>query len=281
MKSRLLRGKSRTTIGRFTFSDLSFRRLFSAASRRVTDFPHFAAWHLTARAERNRVKLQSYRDRHLGKRCFVIGNGPSLSSMDLEPLANEVTFGMNRLYLLFARLALRPTYYVCVNELVLEQFVSDIAGLTMPKFLNWNRRHLFGNSNPQIAYLKLSMAIRDNFRSNLTRSVFTGATVTYVTLQIAYYMGFSQVILIGVDHNYSATGIPNTVVTQRKHADPDHFHPNYFPKGMKWQLPDLRRSELAYRVAKGAYEEDGRRILDATVNGKCPVFDKIDYGSLF
>src|ERR1700738_2271379 len=48
-----------------------------------------------------------YRDR----RCFVIGNGPSLGKMDLSPLRDEITIGCNGLFLLFEKLGFLPTYY--------------------------------------------------------------------------------------------------------------------------------------------------------------------------
>jgi len=46
-------------------------------------------------------------------------------------------------------------------------------------------------------------------------------------------------------------------------------------------LGDLETSELAYRLAKYHFEQDGREILDATVGGKLQVFKKVDYQSLF
>jgi len=64
-------------------------------------------------------------------------------------------------------------------------------------------------------------------------------------------------------------------------ADPNHFHPEYFGKGFRWQLPDLECAERAYCMAKEVYEENGREILDATFGGKLTVFPKIDYYSLF
>jgi tetratricopeptide (TPR) repeat protein len=63
--------------------------------------------------------------------------------------------------------------------------------------------------------------------------------------------------------------------------DPNHFDSSYFGKGLKWQLPDLEGSEKSYRVAKQAFEESGRRIIDATVNGRCQVFPKKDYQEVF
>jgi len=93
-------------------------------------------------------------------------------------------------------------------------------------------------------------------------------------------MGFSEVILIGVDHNFATKGKPNTTITSEG-DDPNHFDPKYFGKGFRWQLPDLETSEIAYRMARNAFEADGRKVVDATVGGKLTVFPKVEYNSLF
>ena len=188
---------------------------------------------------------------------------------------------MNRIYLLFDRLPFQPNYYVCMNELVLDQFSSDILSLQMPKFLNWNRRTLFPITIPSFHFLYSRLGLSDRFSKDLTHFVSSGGTVTYVALQIAYYLGFQEVILVGLDHNFVDKGTPNKVEMRSQEEDKNHFHPDYFPKGIKWQLPDLRRSEIAYQIARRTYEEDGRRIYDATINGKCNVFEKVSYNSLF
>ncbi|MHC4307673.1 MAG: hypothetical protein ACYSR7_03510 [Planctomycetota bacterium] len=59
--------------------------------------------------------------------------------------------------------------------------------------------------------------------------------------------------------------------------DPNHFDPNYFGKGFKWQLPDLKMAEQAYELARRAFEDDGRRIVDAAVGGKLQIFPKVEY----
>ena len=101
-----------------------------------------------------------------------------------------------------------------------------------------------------------------------------------MALQTAYYLGFSEVILIGVDHSFATKGKPNTTVVSEG-DDPNHFNPAYFGKGFRWQLPDLDTSEVGYAMARHAYEADGRRVLDATVGGKLTIFPKVDYNSLF
>ena len=63
--------------------------------------------------------------------------------------------------------------------------------------------------------------------------------------------------------------------------DPNHFDPHYFGKGFRWQLPDLETSETAYNMAKCQFEIDDREIVDATVDGKLQVFNKVGYKTLF
>ena len=118
------------------------------------------------------------------------------------------------------------------------------------------------------------------FASDVRGRLWEGATVTYVALQLAYYMGFQTAYLIGVDHSFTTKGKPNTTIVSQG-DDPNHFNPGYFGKGFRWQLPDLDTSEQAYAMARQAYEADGRKVIDATVGGKLTVFPKVDYNKLF
>lgn len=264
---------------RFVFHDITLRRALDGILRRLSDQPSALSWILSGGS--NRERLSELAGRHAGQRCFIIANGPSLVRMDLSPLKNEITFGLNRIYLLFDQLMFQPAYYVCVNELVLEQFADEISALTMPKFLNWNRRKLFNAKDALVNYVRLSLGLQDRFARDFSRPLWSGGTVTYVALQIAYIMGFSEVVLVGLDHSFADQGTPNKIETRSSETDVNHFHPNYFPKGSKWQLPDLRRSEIAYELARRTFEEDDRRLLDATIGGKCQVFDKVNFYSLF
>jgi hypothetical protein len=267
-------------INRFKFSEISVDRVIDGFSRRLKDIPFKLAWQYSSFSMRNKEQIELFRDKHLGKRCFIIGNGPSLNKMDLNHLRNEITFGLNRIYLLFDHMKFIPSYYVCVNELVLDQFGDEISKLHIPKFVNWNRYNRFSGI-ADLYFLQLSLSIKDYFGTNLTEPVCGGGTVTFIALQIAFYMGFNEVILIGVDHNFFEKGVPNTTQARTEDEDRNHFTNNYFPKGVKWQLPDLYRSELAYLLARKVFEEKGRRIIDSTVGGKLNVFEKVSYESLF
>lgn len=235
-------------------------------------------WSASLKGQQSARRIKAVKNKHWGERCFILGNGPSLKKMDLQPLAQEVTFGLNRIYLLFGQMGFPTTYYVAVNRLVIEQCAEEIERIPVPKFLNWHSHDLV-RFTADMMFLKTGVR-EPRFTRDITRSLWEGATVTYVAVQIAYYMGFHQVILVGVDHSFATKGKPHSEIVSTG-DDPNHFAPNYFGKGFRWQLPDLETSERAYRLAKRYFEQDGREILDATVGGKLEVFPKIDYQMLF
>lgn len=227
----------------------------------------------------NLQRIRAYHNRYQGQRCFIIGNGPSLRQTDLSRLKGETTFGLNRIYLAFAELGFTTSFLVSVNDLVMEQCAGDIAALRMPRFITWRARRWL-HPSADLMFLDTDYTGPETFSGDATGRLFEGFTVTFMALQVAYYMGFSKAILIGVDHNFTTQGPANTTITSQG-DDPNHFSPNYFGKGFRWQLPDLPGSERAYRLAKQAYESAGRQVVDATVGGKLTVFPKVDYTSLF
>jgi hypothetical protein len=240
---------------------------------------HQLAAAFSPRFRQSMDQLREYRDLHKGEQCFIIGNGPSLKRTDLSRLENEYTFGLNRIYLLFPELGFTTTYLVSVNTLVIEQCADEFMKLALPKFFTWRGRHWMA-TDPGVVFLDSDYTQPETFTSDAAGRIYEGCTVTYVALQLAYYMGFERVILIGVDHHFKAQGPPNVEVVSSG-SDPDHFHPEYFGKGFRWQLPDLECAERAYRLAREAYEAVDRQVLDATIGGKLTVFPKIEYDGLF
>jgi hypothetical protein len=212
-------------------------------------------------------------------RCVVIGNGPSLNKMDLSVLKDVPTFGLNRGYLLFERLGRPTTYLVSVNRYVLEQSTDEMLANPCTKFFSWRHRRYVPARRDDVIYVNTSPA--PGFSTNIAdRGLWEGATVTFVALQLAYHMGYREVVLIGVDHSFATQGPAHQLVTSAG-DDPNHFDKGYFGAGYRWQLPDLALSERAYSMAKAAFEAAGGRVLDATVGGKLTVFPKADFTALF
>ncbi len=238
---------------------------------------YWRRWYGSGYGQASMRFIRSFKNQYQGQRCFIIGNGPSLRQTDLSLLRHEHTFGLNRIYLLFEELGFTTSFYVSVNPNIAEQWPDDINALPIPKFIGLRGRP-FLQQDDHTAFL-YSWAY-PCFSTDPSRYIWEGYTVTYVAMQLAYYMGFQQVILIGVDHNFITQGPSNKLVVSAG-DDPNHFAPNYFGKGVRWQLPDLPNSEEAYKLARDAFRKDGREILDATIGGKLQVFPKVPYESLF
>lgn len=134
--------------------------------------------------------LSRFKDMHSGERAFIIGNGPSLKRTELNLLRNEYTFGMNRIYLLFTKLGFKTTYYLSVNDLIIEQCVEDILSLQIPKFLSWRSRRFVHSAlrnggvlpeNPPLTFLHTTYS-GPKFARDARLRMWEGATVTYTAL---------------------------------------------------------------------------------------------------
>ncbi|MEA4811356.1 MAG: 6-hydroxymethylpterin diphosphokinase MptE-like protein [Anaerolineaceae bacterium] len=252
-----------------------FARQVYDGLRRIPELPE-ATLHPWRRESVRRLK--ALKNSHQGERCFVVGNGPSLKVTDLSKLQGEFSIGFNRIFLAAEELGFTPSCLVSINDLVIEQSVKEFSQAALPKFFAWRARKWLGmDENTHFLYTTYT---GPKFSKDVCGRVWEGATVTNVGLQLAYHMGFSQVYLIGVDHNFVDKGKPNTTV-ESSGADQNHFSGAYFGKGFRWQLPDLEVSEQGYRMARKVYEETGREVYDATIGGKLQVFKKINYHELF
>lgn len=245
-----------------------------------SEVPPLLKKHALLRAENRGFELlAAYQNKHYGERCVIIGNGPSLNKMDLSFLNGETTFALNRIFLGFERFGFLPTYYVATNDLVIEQSATEIAAIPCPKFIASDCHH-FLPVRDDILPIRSRISYDGAFSRDPRRGLFIGSTVTYITLQLAYYMGFTDVVLIGVDHRFKTQGAAHKEVTSGN-DDPDHFDPNYFGKGFRWHLPDLDHSGRMYQLAQAFFEGMGRRVTDATLDGACPAFAKAHYRQLF
>ena len=235
-----------------------------------------------------RKTLKTFANKYSGRRAFIIGNGPSLNNMDLTKLRNEVTFGVNSIFYNFERMGFKPTLYVVEDKLVAEDRSEEISKLTgMVKIFGTELKYCLKDSQDTIwanvIYDFSNYPGFPHFSKDASQCLWVGGTVSYLCMQLAYYMGFNEVYLVGFDHNYtipSDANVEGTVITSSSN-DPNHFHPEYFGKGKRWHDPRLDRMEKAYRRAREVFEANGRKIFNATKGGKLEVFPRIDYDNLF
>lgn len=260
-------------VNRVNLNEITPQRLLHAARRRLVSIPERVDWATSGLRSAHFHNLDALRDKHKSETVVIIANGPSLADVDMKALQGVPTISMNRAYLSWQDWGFTPSYFVSINGLVLSQFSDDIALLPCTKFVDARSRAAYPVDDPELILLNTGSGLTDRF--DVTgRKFSTGGTVTFVALQLAYILGFETAILIGLDHKFSSTVSPNQPSTRDSSPDRDHFRPDYFPPGVQWQGPDLVRSEVAYELARKAYEADGRRIIDATDGGACEVFTR-------
>ncbi len=235
----------------------------------------------------NEKKLQSFKDKHKGERCFIIGNGPSLNKLDLTLIKKEVTFGVNGIFLNQEKMGFLPTYYVIEDYLVAENRASEINNLKgtskfVPTFLDYVLEKDSNTVNFN-AYMNYSDKIFEpHFSDNCLRKIGVGGSVTFMCLQLAFYMGFNEVYMIGFDHNYAKSEKKTdstSVFSDEK--DENHFSPNYSIKGEKWHDPNAERMEKGFSVANEFFINNGRKVFNATYGGHLEVFERKDYDKIF
>jgi hypothetical protein len=234
----------------------------------------------------NEKKLQSFKNKHKGERCFIIGNGPSLNELDLTLLKHETTFGVNGIYLNEEKMGFLPTYYVIEDYLIAEDRASEINELKglikfVPTFLDYTLKKDCNTINFN-AYMNYSDKIfKPLFSDNCLRRIGVGGSVTFMCLQLAFYMGFDEVYLIGFDHNYVKLEKSNILIMVTEENDQNHFTPNYYSKGEKWHDPNVDRMEKGFTVARNHFSKHNRKVFNATYQGHLEVFERIDYTSIF
>jgi hypothetical protein len=166
---------------------------------------------------------------HYGRRCFILGSGPSIKKQDLTPLKNEIVFALNNFYIHpdFQTIMSgnQPKYYLTApihppqSETEWKTWFEDMqlhipAKTTLFFGLNSfqgnskyiiDKYHLFAEHK---AYWYTVGKSTDEYYSfntkdiDLTKRVWNASAVSVYALLVTIYMGFSKIYLIGMDHDY-------------------------------------------------------------------------------
>lgn len=228
-------------------------------------------------------QLKALKNTHTGERCFIIGNGPSLKPEDLEHLKNECTFAANRIFDIFSETTWRPWSYVVIDQKGLMTSNSDdIKSLpSQYKFLPYKA---FQGGLKGVYWLLETGDFPINrgqdttayISEDISAGVSRGYTVTFISIQLAIYMGFKEIILLGVDFNY-AHYIDRKGKMRHVDGVQDYFSGRTYSTSYLFLEPVLH----AYSIAREYCDANGIKIFNATRGGKLEVFERVDFDSLF
>ena len=228
--------------------------------------------------------IKGYKNAFDGKRCFIIGNGPSLKAEDLDRLKGEITFGANRIYDIFDKTDWRPTFYIANDGNFIDENYEQIVNQNLRiYFLEYRNIRIKETSDNIIGICrKTKLAInRWNDKSiyvseDISKGFSDGYSVTFTAMQLTFYMGFKEIYLLGVDCSYS--------IVRDKHGKihKDDTVQNYFTgKTYDATVQNYESTLFAYQKAEEYCQKHNIKIFNATRGGKLESFPRLDFDSLF
>jgi len=233
------------------------------------------------------MNIKRLKNTHFGERCFIIGNGPSLSPNDLDKLKNEYTFASNRIFLMYGKTDWRPTYYLCQDRQMLRSCTDYYGNCKEKVILGFQALRDYNISVPGADYfLQDSRFVEKSaseipFSEDVSERVYDGCSITYTAIQIAVYMGFKEIYLLGVDHSYSKTLDKNLRIIDNDTVKKDYFDNTYqdvfkqYEKmGKTFGAAPIITISNAYKSAKQYCDQNNIIIRNVTRGGKLEIFER-------
>lgn len=220
--------------------------------------------------------LQSFANLHVGRRCFIAGNGPSLAKCDLTRLQDEWFFAVNRGYLAYELGLPKIPYLVVSDPQTYNRYAQEIRGAyASVRFYRADvvacRAYRYAVNVEAVIELPFHRSPcmdEGYFALDVRRGVYRGHTVVLdVAVQLAFYMGFCEVYLIGCDYDYQGQ---NT-----------HFYGTGGYEASRRNDMPMEKVFKAFRTARLVFETNGRVLANATKGGALKELPRVDYDSLF
>ena len=218
---------------------------------------------------------------HLGEGCFVIGNGPSLTADDLNTLAekNIDCFAMNRIYKIFYQTKWRPKYYVNTDWMLIRDVLEEVNNIPAEqKFFsaNYLDYHCFRKALKNISIFNLCYSENTSLSTDCSKSIKGFGTVTIASIQLAAHMGYRNIYLLGVDHNFDNVIDVNGNTVINKDVK-NYFCDNYDNDLQDYVVHNLGRTTKEYDAVQEFYSKHGVNIYNATRTTKLEAFPKISF----
>jgi len=230
-------------------------------------------------------KIKQFKDIHKGKRCFIMGTGPSLNRINekcLKALENEIVIGVTDAYYIQKKANIKFEFFATSNGPIWESRHNDMLNLETNLFLEGNPAQSYLSNKAEFDKIKKCEVfllnscgrLRDDFiwkGQDLSKGCYSGIqVVSQMAVPIAYYIGCEKTYLIGVDFDRDTTGYHFFIENGK--AEPNA------PMRSLTYWACMAKEYDTFRVA---FEKDGRKIYNATNGGKLEAFERVNLEDLF
>ena len=236
-------------------------------------------------------RLLEIKGKYQGRRCFIIALGPSLVVEDLNILHknNEYTFSMNKCYKMFDKTEWRPNCYFLSDSRVfipqthdaIFKMADDGIDLIYSKFAvpkGMPKKAIYYKAKYTDAILSSSR--KDKYRekanslkfsTNAYEFIYDGHTCVHSIIQLAYYMGFKEVYLLGADCGVTTKEVYTDLLSTPTNVD----------IASQNKIGDLLINDYASLQNDINQKNLNFKIYNATNCGRLEVFQRVNLQSLF
>lgn len=237
----------------------------------------------------NRERLLSLKNTHQGESCFIIGNGPSLKAQDLEALKNNhiFSFASKRINLIYDQTSWRPDIWGASDLDYIETNLEEIKAMSGYKKLLCAQTitRQIGIDENAIYYPFIQVERRPPwFNADVMRGVHFWGTITCKLINIAVYMGFSQIYLLGVDNTFpykrNKKGEYVCEVDEKNHFS-DKYYDKKYAERLSKNIDDVIKAKQymdeSYRSVKWHCDSMGVSVVNATRGGELEIFPRMEF----
>lgn len=227
--------------------------------------------------EKHSEEVKKLHNIHKGERCFIVATGPSLNTTNLDLIRSETILAVNTAFQTLNKHNIISNYYIISDRIIWDVYCKVLLSLDTKLFLGYvASRHYFRdrwnnvkNAMKYNLYMLRPFVLKGRkglgFSKDISKYICVDTTtVVYLALQIAYYLGFKEVYLLGCDCDYSgghAGGLGFVNTSKLQHSEKEQLYWNAVFDG--------------YRICKREFEKDGRAIYNSTVDGKLELFERV------
>lgn len=265
-------------------------------------------WLLSSNLRKQMASNKKFENKHHGKRCFIIGNGPSLKHHDLSKLTNEFVFTVNYMMKSEHYATLNPNYHLFFDPVVFELNPNNVNDKIKIELISKTQE-----TNPNITYIipyrrrlnfmklfpKLKLIFIYNYKTatsnqkkiaTLHRITPGFQNVIIYAINTAIYMGFKEIYLLGVDMTGFLEHFEyNKINDQWGHA----YHKTQEEKEKNMQtliemnidnefyLKTYGKTLEQFKLIKKYAQSKNVKLSNASQHGALDVLERVNYNDIF